>query len=408
MNLSSDSSGWLLSCLDPYHDYQYSVEGLPDERTAPSVVQIHNQSLTVTAPAAAAGGNFDVNIVYTGLDCATTNLPRSNNQLSGSVHAYQSNALLTPPQVGSLVIWAGAAGSTWSTGFLNGGEVQTALGSFVGTDRGRLIGVAFEVHNTTAEIYKQGSLTVAQLSDSVCDAGTCLYIDGASSVQSLAVQADHLPVRASTLGPLLSVPGSCTWPAADGVYAVPRMVNVPREVHRMGSSANRVPIIYGTDGLLASTEPTGFAQNVPIFPAAIPSGFTPVQVAMTGLSPQTTLTVTFRTIVEYFPALGSPLMPLADPSPVYDPLVFGAYSAIIRDAPFAVPVGQNAAGDYFRKILKVAGNAMDLTSPMFGQYAPLVALAAKGAKMLSTLGVKKPTAKVEKRGAGAPARQVKR
>jgi hypothetical protein len=56
--------------------------------------------------------------------------------------------------------------------------------------------------------------------------------------------------------------------------------------------------------------------------------------------------------------------------------VLGCYSAVITEAPYAVPVGQNAAGDYFRKISKVLSEALSLTSPMFGAFAPLVATVA--------------------------------
>jgi hypothetical protein len=64
------------------------------------------------------------------------------------------------------------------------------------------------------------------------------------------------------------------------------------------------------------------------------------------------------------------------------------YSAVVAEAPYAVQVDQNAAGDYFRKILKVLGQSLELISPIFGSYAPLAmgagGLMKKGASMIRT------------------------
>jgi hypothetical protein len=198
------------------------------------------------------------------------------------------------------------------------------------------------------------------------------------------VQADRALVQANTLQPLLSVPGSCTWPASEGVYAIPRMTMVPRDVltysYTPGVAANqgassRLPILYGTDGNIATPEPTGFhavgGYEQCLFKPFGPNGFSPLQVWLSGLSSQTSLTVSFRTIVEYFPALNSPLLPLASPSPVFDPKALACYSAAAARAPYAVPVNQNSAGDYFKKILKVLGESLSVISPVFGEFSPL-------------------------------------
>lgn len=405
--LSSDSEGWLIAALDPYHDYQYEVHGLPDERSAPSVVQIHNQSYTLTAPAIAGSSTWDASVEYSGFSSAIGAKPGLMTVASTAVHPYDHNSISIGQPFGALNIWAGAAGSPWITGapYITG-ETHDCLGSCLTTDRCRVIAVALEIHNTTAEIYRQGSLTVAQRADVARDARSVQYMDtnGTPHLNFPSYQADLAGMRASTLAPLLGVPGAQTWPAAEGCYVVPRMVEVPRNVNLFLASGDRTPVVYGSDGKAGTLEPSAFTPTpffVPTIEAVYPSGFCPVQVFFSGLSNQTSLTITFRTIVEYFPALGSALLPLAEPSPTYDPSVFGAYSAIIKEAPYAVPVSQNAAGDYFKKILRVVSTALDLTSPMFGTYAPLVALAAKaGGLLASRLGPK-----VDRKSAGRGAVQ---
>lgn len=414
-SFSPNSQGWLTAALDPYHDYQYAVNGLPDERSAPSVVQIHNQTITIAAPASAAAGNFDASVIYTGFNSQIGNPNRNMTQPWSAQHEYDSTALSAGRPTGALDIWAGAAGSALTVGApIAVGDVYAALGSVLSTDRCRLIAVGFEVHNTTAAINRQGSLTVAQLPDVGTDCSTVVYVDTAAApIPHYYTQADRGAVIASTVAPLLAVPGSQTWMAEEGVYAVPRMTLVPRDLvfYEANGFAGRTTISYDTGGHTATPEPVGIrvdgTNTYPVFNASAPSGFSPLQVFFTGLSNASTLTVTFRTVVEYFPALASPLLPLAEPSPIYDPAVLGLYSAVITEAPYAVPVGQNSAGDYLRKVAHVISEALSITSPMFGSFAPLVKIAAELGKKFSSPKDKasKPPAKVRKDEAGASAMQ---
>jgi len=391
--LPKDSKDWLIAALDPFHDYQYDCEGLPDERTAPSVVQIHNSQLTLTAPSSSLGGNWDASVVFTGFNSSNVIESTGGGMVamdSSVLHPYFSGSVSAGTPMGTLNIWAGGAGATMATGLpsLVSGETNLALNGIQNADRCRLIGCAFEITNTTSDLYKQGSLTVAQLPDSADDPINVCYYDGTSPTTRNFVQADRGPVQASTLKPLLAVPGSNTWPAADGVYVVPRLTQIPKTTVVYGQAtstvgvSSRVPILYGTDGRIATPEPystynltvSGAPQKVPLFLPYAPNYFTPVQVYLTGLSNPTTLVIKLRMIVEYFPALTSTLLPLATPSPAYDPKVFALYSAIAAEAPYAVPVGQNAGGDYFRKILKVAGIGLQWLSPIFGPAAPAASM----------------------------------
>lgn len=407
--INPQSMGWLTAALDPYHDFLYEVDGLPDEKTANSVVQVHNQSVSITAPASAAGGNWDASVLYSGLT-ANIDILATYAGVGGMItqsrageHKYTTAGLLNGTPFGSLTTWAGAAGSvpTWSAPH-TAGDAYTRLGSVKGTDRARVIGVAFEIHNTTAEVYRQGTLSVAQLADVSKDPSTVTYIDVSGGVGNYFAQSDETCVVASSLAALLSVPGSQTWPAAEGVYAIPRMNSVPRNASRLGeTTVGRSPIMRTSNGKIASVEPVGVsADGVCEFMPFDSAYFSPVQVYLTGLSSQTTLTVTFRTIVEYFPDLGSPLIPMADPSPPFDPRVFTIYSRVIQEAPYAVPVGQNSAGDYFRKVLRVVGRVIDAGSPVLGEYAPIGSLVGRA---ISTLGAERK--RLDQKAAGKGAQQ---
>lgn len=378
--------------------------------------------MTLTAPVSAGAGNWDASVLYTGVNTAINpafdTIGGMVTEPNSSYHDYDSSNLDGGQPFGSLNIWSGASGSSMSTGSPYApGDTYRRMGAVMGDDRCRVVGVAFEVHNTTADVYRQGSLTVAQLPDSADDAALTVYQDvHAGGAINKEFQADRCCLQACTLPPLMAVPGSQTWLAKQGVYVVPRMIEVPRRLNLyqpgsvVGSIGNntRCPVLYGTDGKTATLSPSGSAfwpggQQAILQPNA-PSGFSPVQVFLTGLSPQSTITVTFRTIVEYFPSLGSVLLPNATPSPSFDPKALALYGAIIKNAPYAVPVGQNAAGDYFRKIMMIAAQAAKFLSPLAGEYAPLVYEA--GSAVQTYLGKKRQ--KVAKNEAGSRAMVVRR
>jgi hypothetical protein len=422
--MGEQSKAWLLACLDPYHDEQLDLEGLPDERMAPSVIQMHNQTVTLSIPASAAGGNWDASIMFSGVNSVIdpnlgAALPGMATVTSGSIHPYNSAGLSVGNAFGALNLWAGAAGSVMSTGAPKTvGDTYNSLGSVLSTDRCRLIGVAFEVHNTTAEVYKRGSLTVAQLPDCACDTNNIHYVDTAGVWTRTEVQADRAVRQASTVAPLLSVPGSQTWQAADGCYVIPRMTIVPRDIYSFAytpydgatllrGASSRLPIIYGSDGKTATPIPIGgqtVTDTVPLFAPYSPSGFSPIQVFLSGLSAQTNLTVTFRTIVEYFPALNSPILPIASPSATFDPEILRLYFQIVQTAPYAVPVDQNEAGEYFRRILRITSDALVLVSPMFGTYAPVIKTLGQAGQGFSSILDKR----VRKDEAGNRARAMRK
>lgn len=410
LNLSEDAREWVVACLDPYHDYQYQVEGLPDERTAPSVVQIHNQQATLSAPAAAGGGNWDANIVYTGFSTLMDEVPLQMTSVTGSGSGVDYSVAMANrygKPFASLILATEAAGTSFAFGRAATAAATagwSTLGSVkYSTDMSRVIGVAIEVHNTTADIYKQGSCTVAMLPDIGDDEGTCQYVNDAAGLIAtyppIAAQRDVSPVFASTVAALQTVPGASTWPAAKGVYAIPRMVIIPRRLSTFesitggvnsikGNALTRVPCVYDSNGnvclpipqdrlVIDPADGAGDSFWVPSSPNCSLSGFAGMQIFFTGLSNQTTLTVTFRTIVEYFPSVGSALLPLATPSPTFDVSAFRLYSEVVAKAPYAVPVSQNAGGDYFRKILQVIGAAAGAIAPFTGPFAPLVALGGR-------------------------------
>jgi hypothetical protein len=99
----------------------------------------------------------------------------------------------------------------------------------------------------------------------------------------------------------------------------------------------------------------------------------------TGLSLQTTLTLTVHFYVERFPQIDqADLVVLAAPSPKYDPLALELYSRMLGEMPPGVMVKENGFGQWFTdliaEIAPIAGDALSAIPHPFAQVA------AQGAK----------------------------
>lgn len=407
---------WCLTALDPFHDYQQNIEGYPDLNALPSVCQMYTTTVTVTAPAAAGAGTWDCNVMFTGLDCASTSL--QTLMLATRYHCvYDHAALPTALGVAPMTILSDAAGVDLTL------HSATAERDYLYTrqnasDMGRLIAVGYEVHNTTAEIYKQGTVVTAMIPSERIESSDCTYFDtNGAPWSSVGRSCILLPCYPSDEAQVRQIPSSGQWAAAKGCYVVPRIINM-----------NNVPQpSYGKSGITYHTLPEGVAgaavyQTAPttnstfggiVCPASngtTDSIFGATCSYFTGLSNQTTLTITLRSVVEYFPYPGSALLPAATPSPAYDPVSLQLYSLAVREAPYAVPVAQNSAGDFFRKILRVISNVAPVVGAMLPSPAAQGILSGVGmaAGAGSTLLEQRKAKKVARETAGAQAQPSKR
>jgi hypothetical protein len=293
---------------------------------------------------------------------------------------YNAGALSTTgAHFGALNIRAGAAGVGFPIGVPAAGDTEDALGSIPGSyaDHCRLIGVAFEVENTTSPMYRQGAVTVGMLCDVSSDPDAIVFSDTTAANAPCTKQADWTPLYAGVVSDLVAVPTSATWPAAEGCYVTPKLTFTPPTVDK-APYCQRVPVAASSQNQYSyyTTEPIGATTTgtlkYPTHYGVWQSGFSPVEAYFTGLSAETTLTVRFRTIVEYFPDLKSTLLPSATPSPPFDPVALALVSAVSQRIPYAVMLKENGWGDFFKRVLQVIGVIAPVIAPLTGPFAPLV------------------------------------
>jgi hypothetical protein len=262
-----------------------------------------------------------------------------------------------------------------------------------------VIGVAYEVHNTTNVLNTQGSLTAWQLSgrdraertipaNAAINPQTAFGLSGdlygasSTGLGGYVPNCTVVPRPPQTLNEAQLIPDSVTWNADKGALVVPWPRSLDNEPQ--GTFGNRFTL------------------------AGTPSGSTPIDSlcdcdaapnqtrqlfhnnAMTGihfeglLAGETTLRVTARWIVAETPSLvdeddliiaqrnGPPIRHLRQ-----------ILSVVSRRMPVAVPVGENASGEWWDKIKGVLSGIAGALAPALGpELGPVVAL---GGKVLNAL-----------------------
>lgn len=212
--LSQSGKDWLVASLDPFHDTELkTLQGWPDVETGYSVVRKVKQQLVLQSPVGAPfGANWDCYIDMGALlenrafNVTTTRTNNTFNATNAGTGTY-----------GGCAAWAVVAGTTWSP--FTGSPNTVAIGALSAnapftTGVGRCIGIGFEVTNTTAPLYRQGSCTVFKMMQSPKDPITLYGFQPA--LQNCIQSYTLLRFPPPALSNLTLLPGSQTWNAEEG------------------------------------------------------------------------------------------------------------------------------------------------------------------------------------------------
>lgn len=362
--LTSDGRAWLISAVDPFHDTDVTLAGYPDVLTAATVVQLVKQQIQITVPttgpgAVTAGSNWDASIVLCPSLTGTT--LQSSGVISATGQVTTVSTLSTMQGYGGLTVAAGPQGSAlWpalGTGVNPPATSTTLSPSIYVKGSGRVIGMGFEVVNTTAEINKQGQVTTWRLPSDWTPAMFFNQNGVAGSDSTVACWFQRLPVATLANAQLLF--GSRSWSAAEGAYVVARQnsANNPVMLPRFLQAAWTLNDLQsGTAETMIGNSFFGFglAQNTTASDYLLP--FDTSGAHFTGLSYATSLTVNVRWLFERIPAPNeADLVVLATPSAAYDPLALEIYTRCLRDMPSGVMLKENPLGEWFQSVIsKVA------------------------------------------------------
>ncbi len=378
--MSQDSVNYCLLAIDPFHDTAVPVVGCPDAYEGRSLVYDIRKTYTINKPAAVVDGtNWDCHMAFVpyAVRGADQNYPHNAAQLQNSVTSqgeYPNYLDATAPnprtlgRVGLLMYHSVHAGiATFDpslTAAVTGADPVglSPLDGIINTARTkwRVIAGAYEVHNTTSSLNKQGSVTCYRCPAQSNRADLRVVTDETHS-QVMPVRLLQGPPSTLAYAQLLS---GVTWEAAQGAL-VPWVFDMDANVPQMFSAEEYA--IVGGDGTWVyvpayALPTTDELSGYPGFSLEVP--FAQSGSYFTGLSSDSTLTLTTRMLVEVFPDPMSDLFALSRPSPGYDPNVERVLDLCFKEVLSGYPVGMNAKGDFFMKMATVLGKMYRYGKPM--------------------------------------------
>jgi len=379
------SADFLRCTLDPFHDLPLTPGARPDGTTTASVVKLVRKQLTFSAPPGLApeatwdalvfnapvmrGDNTAGQLWHNqGVFDAEGQVllkPDSTTQINGD-HAGIVNVITAHSADTAFPLNPSFSATRSENRSLTTGEAIKG--------KSRLVGLGFEVTNTTAELYKGGALTVARVPGSQ----EPIQMREDIAFGTFDQQIRNYSGMPSSEAELFRIPGAQQWKAEDGAYVTATFTEENNKLQTPTNSTVRITM---------SNEPAASGQNTPFMQVGttnrrtttVPLGIDQSYVLLTGLTPQSTFVLTMKAYFEYIPNPASADMDFLRPTPPLDNKALEIASIARAAFPPATPVGNNASGDWFRFVVGLLGAAASAVAPVaaVGMKALAEAVAVK-------------------------------
>jgi hypothetical protein len=392
--MSPAGKDWLIATLDPFHDTELTVEGHPDIDSSRSIVQCIQETFPLTWTAAASK-DVSVFFVPSSGDFIDTTVVGANTY--GNIRpCTQSSTTLTflanplfpagyPMLYGGWNVIAQPSGTPWT----NAGTGTTFNGAGLPLQnlkgKHRLLATAIEVVNTTAPLYKGGSVIAYKE-----PAQFTTVIRGNDGSSGLVNYVNEVHYNSGTYPPVAAqtaanYPNAKIWEAEKGVYAIATLNDVSNPVHepKLGqgfcisqyddtagwpNSSVATNVNYATMCNNAAASPNLASSSVAVSYPFDNTGF-----IFQGLPAGTSLQFTVKYFVEFFPTVQNGLLQsLATPSAAYDPLALEIYSRCLRELPVACTQGENPLGEWFNEVLDLISTAAPKVGAVFGPTGTII------------------------------------
>lgn len=404
--LTENGRAAFIVATDPFHDSLIDRwRGWPDQQVAPSVCRTIRSSLTVKSTGDGHSIVISTNPILSGWENGLSS--RQNLNISTIADDAATNLWLAPMVIEQFSSTNFIAGSRTASNYISIDDVYC-------NSIGRLCGWGIEVQDVTAEIYKQGTMTIIQLPEtaavtSVANVGPLTW-DSVALTQT-AVAAQQITRYPSNYFGWLEYEGSRQWAAARGCYMVmPFMTEenppLPPQYKQPWYTTNalvgydHVGTINGDAVLFPHPLNSVDADAPVVFPAHVWVPMGAKAVALTGLNTNSTFTITVVWYLETFPERSQEaLITLARPSASPDAFALQMITDAMQVMPIAVPVVDNGLGEWF---LDVVETIAPIVAPLIGGAlgGPAGAALGEAAGMAATGAIR--TARKQQRGPASP------
>lgn len=358
-NINKETSNAVMLITDPYHDYNLQAVGYPDGTSLISAIQRRYGRTTIQNPFnLQPGDTWNFHIYTTPLHYKETLKPAT---LAGNTFTYASAGGTVSQGPINIQYWHWRGSSLINTA----GEVLGADTPYASVNMAqvRTVSFGYELHNTTAEIQRSGSLTVYRAPIDKHDINMFIR-DGSGPASNYG--CTFLVNMPTSIELATNFPNTRTWEASKGVYSV----CLPAPCNEYSPSVPTNMCLktgtIATDYLLkhvGSVLSTAFSTYSPLSCTGVWSS---------KYSTDQTFTLDFRQVLEIQPnGTATVDMSFASTCPPIDRLFMKLYKNMFSQIPPGVPVSMNAAGDWVRSILKIAKGVLPSLGAMPGIFGKI-------------------------------------
>lgn len=362
--LSKETGNLLALIMDPFHDFNLAHEGYPDGSSIYNVIVRYQNKATIKCPfTLSAGEKWQFHVFTTPI----------HNKVQMAKANYDNNVDV----YGGTDEWIGPVNILY-TRYNTLGTISElkyeAMDTYIPSKQQdcRTVSLGFEIHDVSPELYKQGSVTVYRTNSKPRSTHTWLTETGKTS---MPYSFDHISRYPIDIGQAEMVPNTRTWKLEDGVYAV--SLPMPDNDYHTTSRSNigmqvpsAVPLNEYNFLFLAATP--GKTTYTSWSPLCCVGAISSVLSDATNLS----YVLSYKQTLEIMPKPGDSIMSFARKSPTVNKQFLLAYKELINLIPPGTKVGNNASGDWFRSIVRIAKAVLPTVVSVLPGPAKMVGSAA--------------------------------
>lgn len=386
--LSPEGAAWLRVVLDPFTDDVVQSPSFPDNSNFAVVTYPIKQSITVKRPPVVLAGNWDCHVMF------TPTLARIPLSVNTTIPSDWGNWLpingTIDSALGTIEIIGNGPGLALDI-------INTTTANYCGnlegianelTDGYRVVGVGFEVHDTTALLNKQGLCTVYRVPESATPA-YMNFCDSNIPYGNFAEGGDVVRFNNPPSNPAqaLAYLGTRQWEAKEGAYVVCPMSNSSNPFKQFVSTGHYVS---GADRrtLKVAQVISGPSATQHKFTRNILMPYAQCGVMLTGLHFDASISVNLTMYIERAPSSHNSydLARMARQSAPYDPVAIAIYSEALSTLPVGVMVKENGLGDWF---MDVVNKITQFATPILGMVPhPLAQAGSQVSRVVNQMTTK--------------------
>lgn len=397
--VSPDAETWLENAVNPFPDYETHPVGVPSDTTAHTAVKHIQKQITITAPPGTAG-TWTTFVCLMPYDAPNTGGIATQGILNIATCA-ADGATLSP-----IDPFVPASGQSGAAGLLMVFSVDDATGydpnpfsanfdaasthvssislvdAWYGEGAHRLSSLGWEITDNTSQLYQGGNL--------VCFRKDSMAIDKSFLVVETGATLAHFPNDNMTmyagfpnsLESAYRVPGATSWNFKEGAYVSATFNSHLEDFETMDPFGGTylTADVGSSTGLFIGAQ--GVGDSGEFRRLANPWCKTHLNHSGaygTGLAKEVNFTLTVKADMEIIPTATSVLVDFIKPGVAASPQLRNLYSHMSRQIPPAVMRKDNDAGDFFKRMIKVAGPLVKTLFPPAAAFVdPLSGMATRG------------------------------